>query len=91
MKNRFIGDTRIPSFNDENFTIDLTNYSETVMPEFTGFKFQYITILDVSQYTVLCKFYKELEQCALRFYDGEEEDLETPEVNLFTDNEYKHY
>ena len=73
MKNRFIGDTRIPSFNDANSTIDLTNYSETVMPEFTGFKFQYITILDVSQYTVLCNFYKELEQWALRFDDGEEE------------------
>ena len=73
MKNRFIGDTRIPSFNDANSTIDLTNYLDIEMPIYTGFMFQYIYILDISQYNTTSTFYKELEQYNIRFDDGEAE------------------
>jgi len=73
MKNRFIGDTRIPSFNDANSTIDLTNYLDMEMPKYTGFTFQYIYILDIRQYNTTSTFYKNLEQYNIRFDDGEAE------------------
>ena len=73
MKNRFIGDTRIPSFKDGSSTIDLSNYSETVMPEYRGFKFLYITVMDISQYTITSDFYKELAQWGIRYDDGNED------------------
>ena len=73
MKNRFIGDTRIPSFNDANSTIDLTNYLDMEMPKYTGFTFQYIYILATSQYNTTSTFYKKLEQYDIRFDDGEAE------------------
>ena len=73
MKNRFIGDTRIPSFNDANSTIDLTNYLDIEMPIYTGFMFQYIYILDISPYNTTSTFYKKLEQYDIRFDDGEAE------------------
>jgi len=73
MKNRFIGDTRIPSFNDAFQTIDLTNYLDIEMPKYDGFAFQYIYILDISQYNTTSTFYKELEQYNIRFDDGEAE------------------
>ena len=73
MKNRFIGDTRIPSFKDGSSIIDLSNYSETVMPEYRGFKFLYITVMDISQYTITSDFYKDLEQWGIRHDDGNED------------------
>jgi len=73
MKNRFIGDTRISSFNDVNSTIDITAYSDMKMPEYRGFEFQYITTLDISQYTTTSDFYKELAQWEIRYDDGDAE------------------
>jgi len=73
MKNRFIGDSRIPSFKDGSSTIDLSKYSETVMPEYRGFKFLYITVMDISQYIIKSDFYKELAQWEIRYDDGDAE------------------
>ena len=73
MKNRFIGDSRIPSFKDGSSTIDLSNYSETVMPEYRGFKFLYITVMDISQYIIKSDFYKELAQWGIRYDDGNDD------------------
>ena len=70
--NRFIGDTQIPSF-DGKFKIDIGKYRETQMPEYEGFVFGYITILDISEYTPKSKFYEELEQKWIRYNENEEE------------------
>ena len=70
--NRFIGDTQIPSF-DGNFKIDIGNYRETQMPEYEGFEFQYISTLDISEYTTKSEFYEELEQKEIRYDDRDEE------------------
>ena len=73
VKNRFIGDSRIPSFNDANSMVDITAYSDMTMPEYRGFNFLYITIMDISDYTITSDFYKNLEQWGIRYDDGNQD------------------
>ena len=72
MKNRFIGDTQIPSF-DGKSTINLTDYTSMEMPYYEGFQFQYITVWDISQYTIKSDVYKNLEQYEIRYNEACEE------------------
>ena len=73
MKNRFIGDTRIPQFNGNTTPINLQDYADTDMPVIPGFEFLYIMPWDISQYTTKDEVYLNLRQWAIRYNDASPE------------------